>query len=184
MVTMDAEHTTLEALSLTREDDRQYCYVHPTVETGLACTQCGRPICVRCMKQALVGQFCKDCAQRRQPAQYNVTVAHLFIGAGTAVVSGFGLAAMAMVIILLLPVYWVLFILLLAAPAANLNVNILDMVSRRRRGKRFQITIGVAIATGALPVIASGLPLALTIQTLVLAIFVAVVIYRTMYSLR
>ena len=37
-----------------------YCYRHPDRETGLACSECGRPICTECMTVAPVGLRCPD----------------------------------------------------------------------------------------------------------------------------
>ena len=39
------------------------CYRHPGRPTRLACSTCGRPICVECSRDAAVGQKCPDCAQ-------------------------------------------------------------------------------------------------------------------------
>src|SRR5205814_724446 len=36
------------------------CYRHPDRETGLACSECGRPICTECMTAAPVGLRCPD----------------------------------------------------------------------------------------------------------------------------
>jgi membrane associated rhomboid family serine protease len=36
------------------------CYRHPDRETGLACSECGRPICAECMTVAPVGLRCPD----------------------------------------------------------------------------------------------------------------------------
>jgi membrane associated rhomboid family serine protease len=41
------------------------CYRHPGRETGLACSNCGRPICAECMTHAAVGIRCPECAGRR-----------------------------------------------------------------------------------------------------------------------
>jgi membrane associated rhomboid family serine protease len=41
------------------------CYRHPNRETGLACSNCGRPICSECMTHAAVGIRCPECAGRR-----------------------------------------------------------------------------------------------------------------------
>ena len=40
------------------------CYRHPDRETGLACSNCGRPICSECMTHAAVGIRCPECAGR------------------------------------------------------------------------------------------------------------------------
>jgi membrane associated rhomboid family serine protease len=37
-----------------------YCYRHPDRETGLSCSECGRPICVDCMTSAPVGIRCPE----------------------------------------------------------------------------------------------------------------------------
>ena len=39
------------------------CYRHPDRPTRLACTECGRPICVDCSIDAAVGQKCPECAK-------------------------------------------------------------------------------------------------------------------------
>jgi membrane associated rhomboid family serine protease len=39
------------------------CYRHPDRETRLACSACGRPACVDCVRSAAVGQKCVDCAR-------------------------------------------------------------------------------------------------------------------------
>ena len=38
------------------------CYRHPDRPTRLACSNCGRPICVECSRDAAVGQKCPDCS--------------------------------------------------------------------------------------------------------------------------
>jgi membrane associated rhomboid family serine protease len=38
----------------------RYCYRHPDRETGLSCSECGRPICYECMTPAPVGLRCPD----------------------------------------------------------------------------------------------------------------------------
>jgi membrane associated rhomboid family serine protease len=39
---------------------RVYCYRHPDRETGLSCSECGRPICTDCMTVAPVGLRCPE----------------------------------------------------------------------------------------------------------------------------
>jgi membrane associated rhomboid family serine protease len=45
------------------------CYRHPDRETGLHCSNCGRPICADCMTHAAVGIRCPECAGKRTAAQ-------------------------------------------------------------------------------------------------------------------
>lgn len=48
--------------------ETRYCYRHPDRETGLACSECGRPICADCATFAPVGIRCPDHAgTRRSP---------------------------------------------------------------------------------------------------------------------
>jgi membrane associated rhomboid family serine protease len=46
-----------------------YCYRHPDRETGVTCSECGRPICTECMYFAPVGIRCPDHSGQPQGAQ-------------------------------------------------------------------------------------------------------------------
>jgi membrane associated rhomboid family serine protease len=39
----------------------EHCYRHPSEQTGVHCTRCGRPICPACMIEAPVGYQCPEC---------------------------------------------------------------------------------------------------------------------------
>jgi membrane associated rhomboid family serine protease len=41
------------------------CYRHPSRETGVSCSSCGRPICPDCMTPTQVGMRCPECASQR-----------------------------------------------------------------------------------------------------------------------
>jgi len=41
------------------------CYRHPSRETGVSCSNCGRPICPDCMTSTPVGMRCPECASQR-----------------------------------------------------------------------------------------------------------------------
>jgi membrane associated rhomboid family serine protease len=41
------------------------CYRHPSRETGVSCSSCGKPICTDCMTTTQVGMRCPDCAKQR-----------------------------------------------------------------------------------------------------------------------
>lgn len=47
----------------------QTCVNHPDVETRIACSTCGDPICTRCMRTAAVGQKCPRCARTPRSAR-------------------------------------------------------------------------------------------------------------------
>lgn len=43
----------------------QTCYRHANRETGVSCSNCGRPICPECMTPTPVGMRCPECARER-----------------------------------------------------------------------------------------------------------------------
>jgi membrane associated rhomboid family serine protease len=49
--------------------ETMYCYRHPDRETGVTCSECGRPICTECMFFAPVGIRCPDHSGQPQGAQ-------------------------------------------------------------------------------------------------------------------
>src|SRR3954468_18485500 len=46
------------------QTQRQTCYRHPSRETGVSCSNCGRPICPECMTSTSVGMRCPECARQ------------------------------------------------------------------------------------------------------------------------
>ena len=53
---------------MTEPAPTMYCYRHPDRETGVTCSECGRPICPDCMVFAPVGIRCPDHAGQPQGA--------------------------------------------------------------------------------------------------------------------
>ena len=45
------------------------CYRHPDRETGVSCSNCGRPICPDCMTTTSVGMRCPECARQKTKVQ-------------------------------------------------------------------------------------------------------------------
>jgi membrane associated rhomboid family serine protease len=56
-----------------------YCYRHPDRETGLSCSECGRPICYECMTTAPVGLRCPEHSGKPQGVR-RVTAAAAGVG--------------------------------------------------------------------------------------------------------
>jgi membrane associated rhomboid family serine protease len=56
------------------QTQRQTCYRHPNRETGVSCSNCGRPICPECMTSTPVGMRCPECARQTTKVR---------VGAGT-----------------------------------------------------------------------------------------------------
>jgi membrane associated rhomboid family serine protease len=51
-------------VATSEETQTQVCYRHPNRETGVSCSNCGRPICTDCMVYAAVGIKCPECARQ------------------------------------------------------------------------------------------------------------------------
>jgi membrane associated rhomboid family serine protease len=55
-------------LAVSEAAPRMFCYRHPDRETGVTCSECGRPICPDCMVFAPVGIRCPDHSGQPQGA--------------------------------------------------------------------------------------------------------------------
>lgn len=52
-------------------EEKLYCANHPTVETRLRCSKCGKPICTKCALATPVGYRCRACVNAQQRAFYS-----------------------------------------------------------------------------------------------------------------
>jgi hypothetical protein len=85
-------------MSAIQEEAAPRCANHPTVETLVSCSNCGKPICPDCMVHAPVGVKCRDCARmprsalvRLKPQKAATAIAAAI---GAAVPIGVALAAL------------------------------------------------------------------------------------------
>ena len=68
------------------------CYRHPDRETGVSCSNCGRPICPDCMTPTPVGMRCPECARERTkvtrgavaPGRYDAPATYVLIALNVA----------------------------------------------------------------------------------------------------
>jgi len=68
------------------------CYRHPNRETGVSCSNCGRPICPDCMTPTPVGMRCPECASERTkvtrgavaPSRYDAPATYVLIALNIA----------------------------------------------------------------------------------------------------
>ncbi len=49
----------------TADTETQVCYRHPSRETAVRCSNCGRPICPDCMTPTPVGMRCPECSRQK-----------------------------------------------------------------------------------------------------------------------
>lgn len=139
----------------------EHCYRHPERETALRCIQCNRPICGSCAQMTSVGQLCLECRRERRPSNYKVSAADVLIGGAVAL---FASALVAIPILLLggRLGFFGLFIIFMVGPAiAEFIVRVVDRVTKLKRGRPMQITIGTAIVLGTLPFVLVSLNLLL-----------------------
>ncbi|HZT53939.1 MAG TPA: rhomboid family intramembrane serine protease [Gaiellaceae bacterium] len=66
----------------------RYCYRHPDRETGLSCSECGRPICADCATFAAVGIRCPDHAGGRSGVTSRIRPRPVRRAPGVALASG------------------------------------------------------------------------------------------------
>lgn len=84
----------MEQQTGTGESERvEHCNWHPSVETGLSCSQCGRSICTQCLVQASVGIRCPECGKASKMPTFDVQRNSYAkaAGAGFAVAIGGGI---------------------------------------------------------------------------------------------
>lgn len=68
--------------------ETRYCYRHPDRETGLSCSDCGRPICADCATFAPVGIRCPDHAGTRKGPATRIRPRPVRRAPGVALASG------------------------------------------------------------------------------------------------
>ncbi len=64
------------------------CATHPSVETELTCSRCGKPICPRCLVITPVGARCRECARLRRLPTYHLGSTFILRGLGAALAAG------------------------------------------------------------------------------------------------
>jgi len=123
-------------------DDKTYCAVHPTVETGLKCNKCGRYMCVKCAVKTPVGYRCKQCVNQQQQGFYTATPADSVIALVVSFIIGLPVGY-------ILPQLGLFIIIIGAIPIGGFIGEIVHRAVGRRRGQYTWLfaVIGVVLAT-------------------------------------
>ena len=116
------------------------CATHPSVETYLSCSKCGKAICPKCLVHTPVGARCKQCANVRRSPIYEVGKLYYL----KAACAGLGLALAGGVV-------WAL---LRGIPFASIIASIIvgvvigegiSRVANRKRGVGLQLIAAVSV---------------------------------------
>jgi hypothetical protein len=116
------------------------CATHPSVETELACSRCGKPICPRCLVITPVGARCRECARLRRLPTYQLATVFILRGLGAALAIG---AAAGVLWAFLLPYRLGAFIGLFVG--LGLGYAIGESVSWAANRKRGPVLQGIAV---------------------------------------
>ena len=130
------------------------CVNHPKVETRLTCSNCGDPICTRCMVTTAVGQKCPGCAKQSGRAKGNPEPQLLARSFGV----GVAVAALGGVLLVAVP-----FAGLLLALAHGFLVGAAVRWAARRRTHTWLGLVAVAavlVGLGGLVLVLGGNPFA------------------------
>jgi hypothetical protein len=153
----------------------EYCYRHPERETGLHCTQCGRPICGECATMTPVGQLCPDDRRARRPSNYQVSAGDVIVA---GLVAFFATAVVAFLLGLFrLGFFGIIIMFMLGPVIAEFIVRVVDRVTKLKRGRPMQITVGTAM-------VLATLPLVLLTQNILLLLFLIVGVSTAVARLR
>lgn len=128
-----------------------YCYIHPDRETGLRCKRCEKPICASCAQRTPTGYLCRECVRSHQKSFDTAEWYDYALGFITAAFLS-GVAAFLVTLIGGIGFFgW--FLILAGAPLAGAAIaESVRLVTSRRRSKNLFLTVAIAVAVGALPV--------------------------------
>jgi hypothetical protein len=129
-----------------------FCTVHPTVETGLRCNKCGRPMCVKCAKRTPVGYRCKECVRGQLQVFYNAQPLDWAIQGAVS----FVLSMIAATVVSLIGggMIWIMWFVGLAV-ASGAGALIADVAHRavgKRRGQYSWLVVASGMVLGAIVV--------------------------------
>jgi hypothetical protein len=120
----------------------QYCYKHLSVETGLRCNRCDRPICSRCAIHTETGYRCPECIRGQQKI-FDTAEWYDF---PLAIIVALCLSAIGSLL-----TNFVGFFIVFLSPLAGIAIaETVRFVIRRRRNRSLNKLVGAAVFIGAL----------------------------------
>jgi hypothetical protein len=126
----------------TSGSNPQYCYKHPSVETGLRCNRCERPICSLCAIHTETGYRCKECIRGQQKVFDTATWYDFPVAIGLAIL----LSVIGSILVTFLG-----FFIVFLAPFAGMAISeVVRIVIHHRRNRTLFKLVAVAVFLGGL----------------------------------
>jgi len=126
----------------TTGSNPQYCYRHPSVETGLRCNRCERPICSRCAIHTETGYRCRECIRGQQKIFDTATWYDFPVAIGLAIL----LSVIGSLVTTVLG-----FFIVLLAPLAGIGISeVVRIALHHRRNRALFKLVGVAVFVGGM----------------------------------
>ena len=127
------------------------CHWHPDRETGLHCSNCGKAVCVECMRQHPVGIRCKECAIVNRLPTYQISRSYWARGVGAAVGMGILGNIVLAVVFSILPAAGFFFFIIMGGLGYAVAAGVGAAVNQRRgRPYQYMALGGVLLATAPL----------------------------------
>lgn len=120
----------------------QFCYKHPTTETGLRCNRCDRPICARCAIHTETGYRCPECIRIQQKVFDTARWYDFIVAICVAITLSF-LGSLLVSIIGFFTIF--------LSPVAGMMISeIVRFLIHRRRNRRLFKLVGVSVFIGGI----------------------------------
>jgi hypothetical protein len=142
------------------DESKEYCTVHPSIETSLHCNRCGRPMCTRCAVRTPVGYRCKDCVRAQQDNFFNAQSLDYLIAGGVSLMLSVIFAGILSVI-----GFFFLLSLFISPAAGGVIGTAVWRLTGKRRGRYTALIVGGGVVLGALPFLLAN-PIAVGIYLL------------------
>jgi hypothetical protein len=138
-----------------------YCYKHPKSETRLRCTECDRPICLKCSVVCEVGNKCRECVDGHKSHLTEVSTKHYVILIVGGMLLGYAYWSLTQKMGITSGIFWLLYLLPLAL--GNFAGRLIRQFVRYKLGPGFR---WLAPGSAALGMLVGQAPLWLAYHTL------------------
>jgi hypothetical protein len=127
------------------------CHWHPDRETGLHCGNCGKAMCVECMRHHPVGVRCKECANLNRLPTYQVSKSYVARGVGAAIGLGIAGAVGLTIVLARFPFAGFFFFIVMGGLGYLIGEGIGKAVNQRR-GRPYQYMAVGSVLLATVPV--------------------------------